>query len=247
MTVAKNSFLAFSKSRKVRLALVFSTGFLVLQNVSAQQLVPDKPVLNNISMLPLSKMQQAEHNYRLGIVLARRGKSAQAIEYLTRSSELDELNPAAVLALAKLYYSQKQYHPAITVLKTSLRLHANNKLLTIQLAHCYLALGELDKLIYTLKSRPGSQGGDIYTSSLLAYAYIQTGEFNKAAGIYQTLSLSYPDTSTWRLGNAIALEGIGDSEKALLVYADLKQQHNLSQSITQFVNSKIISLHEGEQ
>ncbi|MFV2057312.1 MAG: tetratricopeptide repeat protein [Thiohalomonadales bacterium] len=218
-----------------------------IANESSTQLQIGAGSKNNISMRPLSNIQLADEYYRHGIDMQSRGETLAAITNFEHSLLLNKNDPAAAIALARLYYSNEDYQASITLASDSLKLHPNSRELFIQLAHDYSALHLYKKVIKTLDGRPGTLGSEAQSSSLLAYAFIKTGEFTRASDIYHSLKLTQPKKPVWWLGSAIALEGSGDIEKALLAYVDLKEQYSLSKTLKHFVNSKIVSLHKQQQ
>jgi len=241
------------------LLAVFCSITLVSFNVKANQFqknpvehllsVPKKngAIQQTIVLRPLTETQLTELYYGKGIEFVKRGERGKALQQFQRSLQYDKTNSDAVVAMSKLYFKDNVHAAAISSLSISLRYNSNHAGIVTQLAHHYTALHRYKKVIDILYDTMEANGGDIINNGLLAYAYIQTNNFELATSIYLNLLTIRPNEITWQLGKAIGFEGGGNIEQALSSYVDLKSRFSLTTELTRFVNLKIVNLHDQQQ
>ena len=76
------------------------------------------------------------------------GKINTALEYATRSFDLDSENPDTTFLLSLIYFSMEKYDMAVVLIENSLNITRSNSEIWYLLGEVYLKLGNIDKSIY---------------------------------------------------------------------------------------------------
>lgn len=76
------------------------------------------------------------------------GKINTALEFATRSFDLDSENPDTTFLLSLIYFSMEKYDMAVVLIENSLNITRSNSEIWYLLGEVYLKLGNIDKSIY---------------------------------------------------------------------------------------------------
>lgn len=132
-------------------------------------------------------------------------ESSAALDYTLGSLLLQNGNHSGALA---------QYAIAIGKFPNFLRAYKNSGLAQIQAQNFEKGIEFLIKAIEL-----GDGGGDNY--GLLAYCYLNTGQFQSALNAYRVASVLAPGNRDWALGMATALQQTGHYREALAKFREL--------------------------
>jgi tetratricopeptide (TPR) repeat protein len=161
----------------------------------------------------------------LGILSAREGNTAAAIEYFQRALQIDPAHPIALLNLGNAYRQQKDWEEAKRTLQKALELSPDDPEVSYSLGMVYAQVDDparsYDFLKKALALRP------IYPEALnnLGVLCLRTSRPQEAIASFEESIRVAPayDQSYLNLARVYALEG--DKEKARAVLLELLKQH----------------------
>ena len=134
----------------------------------------------------------AEFYYSLGVSYLMLSQIPEAKKALIKSCELDSSDPDAIAFLGYVFLLEHEYEKAQAVLQQALKIDSNNFLAKSHSAKLYYHLKKYDVAKEFLIDIAESTQDD-ETMNMLAYCYMETGDFENAMGIFYKLALAYKD------------------------------------------------------
>jgi tetratricopeptide (TPR) repeat protein len=136
---------------------------------------------------------------------------------------------------------QWEAREAASCLEQSLTLDADNEETKLALATCYIeGTGEPMRGVQILLAITREKPNDIPANMLLGRMSIQSGQFEKAVGRFETILKNEPDNRDAMYFLAQAYKGTGDKKKAIELLEKCKQIANnpdVSRELDQQINS----------
>ncbi len=149
---------------------------------------------------------------------------SKAIATLTESSLLSE-SPAMQFMLGSLLFEEGELEEAAPQFENALKAfpnfrdaHRNLAIVRVQLEEWEKAKGHLIRAM-ELGSR------EAVTMGLLGYCHSVAGHHQAALDAYRVAALSSPEERQWRLGQAQALQALGEGEKTIQIYGEILADH----------------------
>lgn len=148
------------------------------------------------------------------------GDRPGAIEQLIES-DLVENSPALMFSLGNFYFEEGDLETAIRYFRGAIRLFPNFRDAHRNLGMLLVRTGDLEAAEEPLKRalELGSQEG--LTFGLLAMCHTQKDRDQAALAAYRMARVTMPDERQWKLGEAYALQNLGEPEKASSIYSEL--------------------------
>ena len=188
---------------------------------------------------------------RLAGVYERGGANALAAFYTGKAGKLDK--SAKTLTFAGqlfLGFAESESSPSVrqweaeqtmALLEQSEALDANNEDTKLALATAYIEMsGEPMKGVGILRGIVAEKPNDVPANMLLGRMSIQSGQFEKAVGRFETVLKQEPGNSEAMYFLAQAYEGAGDKQKAIALLIKCKETVNkpdFSKEIDRKINS----------
>ena len=189
---------------------------------------------------------------RLSRVWERNNINTEAAYYVARAAKLENSEKKLTFAGRNfLQLMEGEVSPSVQVweakeavgcLEQSLKIAPDNEEAKLALATGYIeGTGEPMKGVQILLAITREKPDDIPANLLLGRMSIQSGQFDKAVGRFETILKLEPDNKEALYYLATAYEGKGDKKKAIELLEKLKQQvtdnKEFSKEIEQHINS----------
>ncbi len=162
--------------------------------------------------------------------LMQSGDRKAAIQKLL-DSDLVEKSPALLFSLGNFQFEEGKRAEALAYLEKALKLfpnfrdaHRNLAMLKIQTEAYDEAESHLKRAIEL-----GSQEGLAY--GLLAYCHGRKNRLQASLASYRMAQVTMPDEIQWKLGEAHALQSLGEASKALSIYDELIEKRPEDESL----------------
>ncbi len=233
----------------------------------ARELDPDTPGLSEFlgrvyeqqgqDQKALDALQEAlesaptlELRFRIGVLLGRVGRPAEAIEMLKAVAQEARDDSPIVLELGKLYSEVRNYSKAVESFQQVLQSEPDNTEANYYQAVALRAMGKRQEAIARVQHLLGlaeaqeeSENSQEYRrrlQSFLAVLYQDDRQFDKAVALFRQLQEEEPDNFRWTLGLIYALKEQGALKEALSASRELLQAYpdNLDVQIT---NAQMLS------
>jgi tetratricopeptide (TPR) repeat protein len=127
----------------------------------------------------IQRPERLDARSNLGVIYARLGRYAEAIETYKRALALDGRNTTIRFNLAVAYYKTAQILSATSELNTVLAVQPENKNALYLLADCHLRMGEFKRVIELLSPLEDANANDRGLAYMLGLAYINEKQTDK--------------------------------------------------------------------
>lgn len=190
----------------------------------------------------LTPRQLAENEYRKASGLIQQGRSAEAVNSLEQTLQLDSRHAEARQTLAALLIQSRRQEEAIRVLREGLQLDVTQSGLAMILARLQLERSELKPAIETLqRSLPYAAERADYPAFLAALLQ-RDGRHRDAIDYYAQALRKSPGNAVWWMGQGISLQAENRIPEAIEAYKRAKTANGLSAELRAFVEDRLNSL-----
>ncbi|MHB2016764.1 MAG: tetratricopeptide repeat protein [Candidatus Xenobia bacterium] len=225
----------------------------IAQYQQAVQLQPYNPTLHeelglayysqnrkDLAVLELRKASMlaannADYHKALGVICEDAGRLDEAVQALQRAIELSPRDAMAHGFLGKVFMKQRLMNFAMAEFQRALDLDPNNLLLNIHAARVYSQVGKPEMAVKHFRRAIELGGGRQESQEFMAEsylelcrAYLDNGQFRKAAEILDAVLARLPDNTKALHYRALAAIGTNDLKRAqqLLVAAGTREPQN---------------------
>ncbi len=144
----------------------------------------------------------------------------EAIREIQQSLEPDS-GPALHFLLGNLHFQAREYAASKRALGRSLEAFPDFRRAWRTLAFCQVQLGEFAESIPTWLKVITLGGGDAQSYGLLGYAYLLEGKHESGLSAYRMARMFSPDSSDFRLGQAVCLLETHQPQAAIALLEEL--------------------------
>lgn len=174
--------------------------------------------------------------------LVRSGKVAEALNQLKNFVIGEERPIRSTALLGDIYFQQGNAQALEVLMKTATfmpaldRARLNAQMLAAQ-GNEIAAIAELEKQI------SAAENNEQYRA-FLASLYHKTGQYQQSVVSYQRLLNSYGEKPAYRLGLALAFDGLLQNKNALQAYQHLLRFPQLQEQVRDYINQRISALRD---
>lgn len=148
------------------------------------------------------------------------GDRKRAISILVGSELLDR-SPALCFQLGCLSFEEGDLEEAVTHLESAIEQFPNFRDAHRNLAVALVQKGDLENAFPHLVRSVALGANDALTMGLLGYCHAHNDNHQAALDSYRIASVTQPEERQWRIGEAQALQNLGESEMAAKIYGSL--------------------------
>ena len=207
----------------------------------AQAKPPVAPAVSSgeVPLKQISRVQQADAEYRKALLLQQHGHAAEALAGYEAALKLNAQQDAARLAMAALLMENRRSADAERALQEGLTLKPTHIGFSMALARVQVERGKTDQALVTLqKNLPQADGMADYQAFYAALLQ-REGRHKEAADHYQIAVQIAPNSGVWLMGYAISLQAVQRIEDAKTAYQQALATKTLSPELTAFVQQKL--------
>jgi MSHA biogenesis protein MshN len=193
------------------------------------------------SLKQVSRVQQADAEYRKALALQQQGHAVEALAGYETALKLNAQQDAARLAMAVLLMESKRSADAERVLQEGVLLKPAHTGFSMVLARVQIERGENEQALATLQKNLPLAGDKADYQAFYAALLQREGKHKEAVEHFLVAVQLAPDSGIWLMGYGIslqALERIDDAKKAFQQALDTR---TLSPELTAFVQQKLKS------
>jgi tetratricopeptide (TPR) repeat protein len=227
---------AFNKTLREKTNKI--TASIISQARNKSQIKP--PVGTKQSVITVkksfSKNEQANMSYDQAIKQLNSGSTAQAIAQLnTILNKLPDYKPARV-ALAATLINQGRNVEAEKTLLAGLQEDPGYSPYAELVAHLLVQNNHIDEALKALKkAQPNSISENPDYFAFMAALYLQQGQYEQSATLYQQLTTFNGKNANWWAGLSISLRKLGQLQKAGQAFQQAKNADNLSPELAAYL------------
>lgn len=197
------------------------------------------------SLMPLkqvSRIQQADSEYRKALVLQQQAHAVEAIAGYESALKLNPQHDAARLALAAQLDEQKRGEDAVRVLQEGLRLKPAHLALSMALARVQVEQGNVDSALTTLQQNLSVADGNADYQAFYAALLQRQGRHKEAINHYQIATRLASNNGVWLMGYGLSLQAVQRNEDAKSAFQKALATQTLTPELTAFVEQKLKGL-----
>ncbi|MBI4357068.1 MAG: hypothetical protein HY559_04255 [Gammaproteobacteria bacterium] len=192
----------------------------------------------------ISKEDESEQAYQLGLQFANRSQDEAAKEQFLKSLSAWKHHHSAREALVTLQIKRGFLEQARESVEEGRMLAPSYLPFVKLLARIYVLKKQNLEALELLKQHAPPKTQDLEYYAFMAAIHSELMQFSDAVSLYQTILEVRPEHSNWRMGLARALEKEGRKEAALSAYQMALKGENLNASAVLYVKGRIQVLKE---
>lgn len=190
---------------------------------------------------PLTPEQKAELRYQQAVNMIRSGDARGAEQTLRATLDQNARHRMARMTLAGLLIDQGRTEPALAQMLEGLAVLPGDPHFAMLAGRLQLEHGDPGAAVGVLEQALPNSGQDPDYRAVLAAAYQQTGEHQRAAMQYRVAAELAPDNGNWWMGLGLAAEQAGSIQAARNAYEQALQV-TLAPKLKRYVQGRLAAL-----
>ena len=196
---------------------IFLTGIMTLTSCS----VVKKSGLDENHKLTQKEASHEADLFAKGVIQKEAGNNGQALEFFSKALQIDPDDPAALFEKAKLLATYGKTAEAYELVKKATVLDGNNKWYKVAYGKIAQQEGKYEEYVKAYEELTEQYPNDLNFLNELAYAYVFTGNYRKAAVEYDKIEAQVGITEPLILQKVKIYSQLGDEQSGVKEYEKL--------------------------
>ncbi len=199
------------------IAIILFSGMLALTSCSTVK----KGTADQPRKLTQKEALNEADLFAKGVIQKEAGNTEQALDFFTKALEIDPNDPAALFEKAKLLSAYGQIPEAYQLAKKAVMLDGNNRWYKAAYGKIAQQDGKYDEYVQAYEELVKQYPDDLNFLNELAYAYVFTGDYQKAAREYDKIEEQVGITEPLTLQKVQVYTQLGDYQSGVKEYEKL--------------------------